>query len=225
MATTQMRRFKGKAMRLTLEDVCGAVVHGPASTVVSSGFIKVTLHPNYENNTSYLIRNANDELEINEEGLPLLRWWDATLEFVRVDPALVNLITGAPLVLDDAATPNVIGWRSREGVTNQFGLEGWTDLAGAACVAGTKSYGYWLLPFMINGQLGDVVVENAAATFTVTAHTHNSSPWGVGPYNVRNNVGAVASPLLTPINALDHFHTEVTTLAPPVPTIGAVLLP
>jgi hypothetical protein len=225
MATTQMRRFKGKVMRVTLLDVCGAVVHGPSSTVINKGFVKATLHPNYESNTSYLVRNANDELEINEEGLPLLRWWEATLEFVNVDPALVNLITGAPLVLDDAGTPNVIGWRSREGVTNQFALEGWTDLAGAACVAGVKSYGYWLLPYLVNGQLGDVVVENAAATFTLTAHTHNSSPWSTGPYNVRNNASSVASPLLTAINALDHFHTEVTTLAPPAPTVGAVLLP
>lgn len=225
MATTQMRRFKGKAIRGTLLDVCGAIVHGASSTVVSSGFVKATLHPNYEGNTSYLMRNANDEFEINEEGLPLLRWWEATLEFVRVDPALLNMFTGVPLVLDDAVTPNVVGWRSRENVTNQFALEGWTDLAGGACVAGVKSYGYWLLPFMVNGQLGDYVVENGAATFTVTAHTHNASPWGVGPYNVRNSALSVASPLLTAINALDHFHTEVTTLAPPTPTVGAVLLP
>lgn len=212
-------------MRLTLLDVCGAVVHGPSSTVVSSGVVKATLHPNYENPTSYLVRNANDEFEINEEGLPQLRWWEATLEFVRVDPAMVNLVTGAPLVLDDAATPNVIGWRSRENVTNQFALEGWTELAGGACAAGVKSFGYWLIPFLINGQLGDVVMENGAATFTVMAHSHNSSLWGTGPYNVRNNVASAPAPLLTAINALDHFHTEVTTLAPPAPTVGAVLLP
>lgn len=223
MTTTQMRRFKGKAMRLTLLDVCGAVVHGAASTVVSKGFVKATLHPNYENNTSYLVRNANDEFEINEEGLPLLRWWDTTIEFVNVDPAMVNLITGAPTVVDDSG--NIIGWRSREGVTNQFAIEGWTDLAQGTCAAGSKTYGYWLLPFLINGQLGDVVVENAAATFTVTAHTHNSAGWGTGPYNIRLNGSSTPSALQTAITSLDHFHTEVTAVAPPAPTVGAVALP
>src|SRR5256885_14655418 len=130
MATTQMRRFKGKVMRVTLLDVCGAVVHGPSSTVINKGFVKATLHPNYESNTSYLVRNANDELEINEEGLPLLRWWEATLEFVNVDPALVNLITGAPLVLDDAGTPNVIGWGSRAGGPHPISPEGRTHPPG-----------------------------------------------------------------------------------------------
>lgn len=223
MTTTQARRFKGKALRLTLLDVCGAAVHGAASTVVSKGFVKATLHPTYESNTSYLIRNANDEFEINEEGLPLLRWWEATLEFVNVDPAALVLIAGVPTVVDDSA--NIIGWRSREGITNQFALETWTDLSGAACSAGLKSYGYALLPFMINGQLGDFVVENGAATFTVTAHTHNTSPWGQGPYNIRLNGSSSPSPLQAAIASTDHFHFEVTTLAPPSPTVGAVALP
>lgn len=223
MTTSQMRRFKGKVVRLTLLDVCGGVVHGPASTVNSKGFIKATLHPQYENATDYLVRNANDEFEINEQGLPLLRFWTATIDFVNVDPYMVNFVTGSPLVLDDSA--NVIGWRGREGVTSQFAIEGWTNLAGLPCVAAAVNFGYWLMPFNINGTVGDVVVENAAATFTVTAHSHNASPWGVGPYNIRNNGSSVASPLLAPINALDHFHTEVTTLAPPAPTVGAVLLP
>jgi hypothetical protein len=218
-----MRRFKGEVMRATLLDACGSPIHGAASTAVTKGFAKVAASPNYENATDYLMRNANDEFEINEQGLPLLRWWEVTIDFINVDPAWLSILTGVPLVLDDSS--NVIGWRSRESVTSYFALEMWSALAGAPCAAGTKPHAYQLLPYLINGRLGDVTVENAAATFTVVAHTHNNSLWGTGPYNIRLNGSSVASPLLSPIASTDHFHTEVSFQPPPSPTTGAVALP
>lgn len=218
-----MRRFKGEMMRCTLLDQCGTPIHGPASTAVTKGFAKATLSPNYENPTDYLVRNANDEFEINEQGLPLLRWWEVTIDFINVDPAWVSILTGVPLVLDDSA--NIIGWRSRESITSYFALELWSALAGAPCAAGTRPHAYQLLPYVINGKLGDVVVENAAASFTIVGHTHNASGWGQGPYNIRLNGTSTPSPLLSPIAANDHFHTEVSYQPPPTATTGAVTLP
>lgn len=225
MATLTQRRFKGKVARATLLDACGGIVHGASSTAVTKGFVKAVCKPTYQDGTDYLVRNANDELEINEQGLPLLRWWEVTLDFVNVDPAWVTITTGSPLVLDENA--NIIGWRGREGVTNQFALELWANLAGTTCVVGSTQYGYALLPFLVNGMIsGDVTFENATATFSITAHTHNAAGWGQGPYNIRLNASnSNPSPLFSAIGALDHFHTEVTSVAPPTPTVGAVNLP
>src|SRR5882757_1972425 len=184
MATFCQKSFKLKAIRGTLLDTCGGVVHGASSTVVSKGLTKVTLTPVYESPTDYLVRNGNDELEVNEQGTPLLRWWQAVVDFVNVDPYWVNMALGWPLLTDESG--NVTGWVSDEGVTSCFALEGWQDLASQACSVGSKLYGYRLMPWLLNAQInGDVVMENGVTSFSIQAHTHNASPWGVGPYNVR----------------------------------------
>lgn len=226
MATYCQRPFKCVAIRGTKLDLCGNVVHGLTSTVVSQALTKVTLSPVYDSATDYNVRDANDALAVNEQGQPPLRWWEATIDFIAVDPYWINIALGWPLVLDDAATPNVVGWRSEEGDSAAFALEGWQNLAGEACVGTTRPYGYRLLPFLINSQVsGDVVLENGVASFSIKAHTHNNSPWGQGPYNIRLNNSSVASPLLTSIQPLQHFHWERVLVAPPAPVCGAQNLP
>jgi hypothetical protein len=226
MAVYCQHSFKCKCIRLTKLDSCGAPVHGAKSTLVSKGLVVVTLTPTYESGTDYLLRNGNDELEINEQGLPLLRWWQAQIDFISVDPDAVSIVLGYPQVLDDNATPNTTGWRSAEGVSSNFALEAWQQLSGDACSTAAPPVGYRLLPWLLNPQVtGDIKIGNEVATFSVMAHTHNGATWGTGPYNVRYNNLSVASPLLTAIQPLEHLHYERVTLAPPTPACGAVLLP
>lgn len=226
MATYCQTSFKCKAIRGTKLDICGTVVHGLTSTVVSKGLTKVTLSPVYADATDYMVRNANDELSINEQGQPPLRWWEATIDFITVDPYWINIALGWPLVLDDNVTPNVVGWRSEEGDTACFALEGWQDLGNETCTNGNKPYGYRLLPWLLNPTVtGDVVLENGVASFSIKAHTHNNSPWGQGPYNIRLNATATPSPLMTAIQPLQHFHWERVLVAPPTTACGAQNLP
>lgn len=219
------KAFKLRTIRLTKLDVCGAVVHGPASTVITKGLVDVTLTPTYENPTPYLIRNANDDLEVNEEGQPPLKWYKAAMQFITVDPYAINLTLGYSLVTDESG--NVTGWRASEGPSPCFALEGWQNLAGQACSGGNPWVGYRLLPWLLNPQItGDIKMENNVTTFTIEAHTHNLSPWGTGPYNIRNNPNTgLPAPLNTAIGALDHFHNEAVNLAPPTPVCGPVNLP
>jgi hypothetical protein len=226
VTTFCQKSYQVKAIRGTRLDICGAPVHGPTSTVVSKGLTKVTLTPTYDTATDYLVRNANDDLEVNEQGVPPLRWWEVVIDFINVDPYWINIALGWPLVLDDNVTPNVVGWRSEEGDTANFALEGWQSLAGEICTAGSRPFGYRLLPYLVNPQVNsDVVMENAVASFSIKAHTHAQSGWANGPYNVRLNASSTASPLLTPIGPVQHFHWERVLLAPPTPACGAVLLP
>ena len=226
MTTYDQKSFQLRAIRGTKLDACGTVIHGLTSTVVSKGVTKVTMSPTYESGTDYLVRNALDELEINEQGIPPLRWWEVVIEFIRVDPYWINIALGYPLVLDDNGTPNVVGWRAEEIDTASFALEGWQSLAGEVCTLGAKPYGYRLLPWLINPMInGDITLENGVTSFAIKAHTHNGSPWGTGPYNVRLNSTATPSPLLTAIQPLQHFHWERVTLAPPTPAVGAQNLP
>ncbi|HEY9415364.1 MAG TPA: hypothetical protein VIQ30_11440, partial [Pseudonocardia sp.] len=109
---------------------------------------------------------------------------------------------------------------------SNFAFESWSRVAGSSgCAGGVVNYGYFLLPWVKEGMVGNLTQENGAANFTVTARTSYGSPWGSGPYSIRKveagaNAGQPAA-LLTPIVAADHRHMQLTTLAPPLPTIGA----
>lgn len=224
MATECLRPIKGVAMRVTKLDSCGAPVLGAKSQVVSAGMISVEQKINTEDPTEYKLKNANDVLLVNERGKRVLNWIDLTITLGEVDPEMWNLMLGYPIVLDDAATPNAVGSRTRENVYADFGLEVWTNLGGQVCAAGFVKYGYTLFPWVTEGQSGDVTTENGTSSFTVTGRTQRSSPWGIGPYNVRRDVSNNPAKLLSPIDAADHRHLQMTTLAPPATACGAIAL-
>lgn len=228
MATECLKPFRGKVMRVTKLDACGAPVEGTTSTVVSDGFVSIEQRAVFRDPDEYEVVNANGALCLNERSQAQLKWIELTINLCSVDPEMINIMTGSPLVLDDTpVTPNTVGFRTRENVAGYFALEAWTDLGGQPCSGGVTKYGYILLPFIVDGVLGDITLENGPVSFSVTqARTKNNSPWGTGPYNVRiEQDGTPAdAPLLTAINALDHRHIQMTTLAPPTSACGAVAL-
>jgi hypothetical protein len=227
MATECLKPFRGKVMRITKLNACGGFTAAAASVVTTKGFVSVAQTANYRDPDEYEVVNANGDLCMNERSDQQLKWLDLVITLCEVDVEALNLMTGSPLVLDEATpTPNNVGFRTREGTTAHFALELWTDLAGAACVGGAQKYGYMLLPWVRSGTLGDVTIENAAASFTINARTSAGSQWGVGPYNIRNTVGETPAPakLLTAIQATDHRHMQVVDIAPPTPACGATAL-
>lgn len=227
MATYCLKPFKGKVMRIVSLDACGAVVSGTKKMVVSDGFVSVEQRAVYRDPTEYELINANGDYCLNERDPARLRWIELTITLCGVDPEMVNIMTGSPLVMNDAATPEAIGFRTRENVAGNFGLEMWTDLGGStSCSGGTKAYGYFLLPWVKDGVIGDLTIENGAASFQVTnARTSGNSLWGTGPYNVWNSVAApTGAKLISAISALDHRHFQMTTKAPPAAVCGAQTL-
>jgi len=218
--------IRGRRMRITRLDECGAPVVGPTSVRVSKGFVSVGLSPQYEDADAISVTNAAGEVEFNEQGDSTLTSMQAEIAFTRVDPDLISLITGNETVVDQAAV--AVGFRMSGGVPilGGWALEVWSDLGGQAC-AGGRSYGYFLLPFLRGGKLGDFTVENGAASFSVTSSTREGSQWGVGPYDVvmgGTEQAPVAGPLLTEIAPQDHFHLQTTVVAPPAETAGLVPL-
>lgn len=214
------------AVRVTKLDSCGVVV-STASSVASKGVITIEQEAEVEDREDFYSKNADGEFCVRDTSPPILKWINLTLTFCQVDPELYNLLTAEPLVLDDAASPKAVGFRTREGsvAASNFAFESWQRVAGdAACASGVTQYGYFLLPWVKEGMVGSLTQENGNANFTVTARTSFGSPWGLGPYNIRKvEAGATAgqpAPLLTPIVAADHRHMQLVTLAPPLPTVG-----
>lgn len=228
MPTQCLKPLRGKVARITKLDSCGVPVVGAKSQVVTEGFVSVEGQIQLEDPQEYKLKNANDKFLYNTRGKPLIKWIDLTLNFGQVDPDAFNLVTGSPIELNDAATPEAVGFRVRENVSANFALELWTDLDGQACVGGNVAYGYLLLPFVVDAVVGNWTWQNDTITFPVqSARTSRGSGWGVGPYNVLTKLTGTPgpSPLLTAIDALDHMLLQLTTLAPPSPSCGAISLP
>lgn len=229
MAVICSNQARGKMMRLTLLDECGEPVEGLASTLVSKSFVSVTSTPNYLEAEEISQADANGDLCVDDRSDPALRWIDLSIIVCVTDPSMINLITGDPLVLDDAATPNTVGFRINAALTGtaNFALEIWSGITGQACtVGGFTNYGYWLYPWVKDAQWGEWVHQNGALVLTFTARAVNDSPWGVGPYNIRRDatIPATLEPLLTAIDDDDFVHFEVTSAPLPTPACGAVEL-
>lgn len=223
MATECFVPIRVPGIRATKLDSCGAVDDTSCSSVTTSGVITITIEKEVVERQGDPQLNANGDICDDTTKAEQRRWYNVTVEFCRVDPQLINLMTGEPLVLDDALTPNIVGFRTRRGSVNlaNFALEWWTGLGGDTfCVNGVQQYGYALMPFLTEGVMTIPTFQNDRANFSVVARTHFDSQWGVGPYNVIVNQSGpnagLPGPLLSAITADDDFHIQLTELPPPL---------
>lgn len=215
--------IQGTRMRVTRLDDCGAPVEGDCSTVVSKGFISVAMTDNVEAPDEFKVKNAGGEYCFPPiRTRPLLNWIETAIQFCQVDPELFGLVTGSPVITDDDTPVNSIGFATDSDTyaSAKFGLEVWTNLADAACSPSGARYGYLLLPFLKEGTVGDITIENGPMNFTVNAITAAGTEWGVGPYDVVLDSAGNPSPLLTALPATRHRQWMLTQLAPPEASCG-----
>lgn len=217
---------RGRAMRVTKLDGCGRTSYGSTSQVATDGFISVGLTANTEEGETISVTNAAGKVCILDQPSPVFTNYTIEVQFCGVDPELFSLMTGQPVVMD-ADGVDAIGIRVNSGITlddSGFALELWSSVPVAACDAsGGASYGYFLIPFVQGGTLGDVTIENGAINFTLSgASSKDGSEWGVGPYDVVMDASDQPGPLIEPIDDKDHLHLQLTTVAPPTPSCGAI---
>ena len=224
MANTCAGLARGRAMRLTRLDECGIPVEGPDSTIVTSGFVQVVTTPVYQDAEEIQVVNANGQNCIDDQSDPALRWLTTAITLCNINPVAINILTGDPIVFNDATpTADSVGFRIDSAVTGTaaFALELWSGVPGQACgVGGTESFGYWLYPFVVQGQFGEWTLGNSGLIIDITARTQSGSGWGTGPYGDvrRDAVSGDLEPLLTPITDTQHMHFELTSA--PVPPIS-----
>lgn len=227
MASTCFSLLRVPLVRVTKLTECGVVDNVSCSSATSSGIITIETTNEVEDRQDYFTLDADGNFCIRDTKPPQLKWINVTITFCQVDPELYNLMTQDPLVLNDAASPVAVGLRTQEGSADNsnFAFEAWMRVSGNAnCANGTITYGYFLFPWVTEGMIGDLTMENGAANFVVTGRTTYNSQWGTGPYNVLiNETGVNANnpgPLLTAIGAADHRHLQITELPPPLVNCG-----
>lgn len=221
MATRKMKVVRGKRIRVTRLGPCGvAPDYGEeCAFAVSSGFVTVTMSAEIEDGEELTQITADGELCVTSQSRHNFKRWTVEIELCEVDPELVSLLTKVTLETD--AGGDVVGYRSLQGrIDNEFALELWSGIDDQACEDG-EEFGYFLLPFVAGGHLGDIEIANAVSTFEISnAFTRGGGAWGVGPYDVVPDESGLATPLGVEIQAGEHHVQRLTTIAPPAPTEG-----
>lgn len=221
MTATCDSLIQGTRIRATRLDECGAVVEGECAYVVSKGFVSVALSNNETNPTEISQVLADGTRCYYRQTRKLLNNVQATIEMCEVDPELFELMTGAPLVMDDEDVAHGFTSDSESyGIAN-VALEVWLNLARPNCGANGRRWGYYLMPWLINGVVGKPTIENGAVNFTINeAVTSEGNQWGVGPYDIQLDSSGDASPLFTAISDSTHDLLYKVNVAPPEPSCG-----
>lgn len=204
MPTRTLKSVKGHTIRLTKLDACGVplAVDDACRTVVSTGFISVTILGDYFDGQAFQSRNIWGELCVNDKEPGQLLRATVTVTLCDVDPDVLDLISdGQPLVLEGEAIG--ASWdteRRWDGVS----LEVWTKALGPSC----DQWGYLVIPWLRGMRLSqDIVVQNDVLTVTIAADALASSSWLLGPYD--------DEPLRMALPSGSVFGMVLTNVAPP----------
>lgn len=214
---------RGRVMRVTRLDGCGRVDSGACTTIVSDGFVSIAVTSRVTEGEAIELVNAAGKKCVSDTPPPTFDGFGIEITFCKVDPMLYSMLTGQSVVYD--AEGIAVGFRANSKVDaskSGVAIEVWSDVPSEACdpndpnAAG--SWGYQLFPFLQGGVIGDYTIENAGITFSVRGMvTKGGTPWGTGTFDVVPGVGGVAGPLLEPLDNDDHFHMQLTSIAPPEP--------
>lgn len=216
MATQLFTPIRGKRIRVTELDECGRVM--PTSRkIVTNGFVTVTIAAEVEDGTETTLRRADGALCVSELDNPSLKYLTLEIEFCQVNPSLISFLTSA--IEYSAFDDDIIGMEVPEGeISGRSSFEMWTGLAGGSCTNGGQAGGYFNLPHLRSGTLGDITVDGEnAVTFTVTgAITHRLDAAARNLYPVLRDpdTGDPAIPP-GPVDPLMHMQILFTELAPP----------
>jgi hypothetical protein len=233
---------RGRALRVTELNGCGGT-RDDGRVVVTKGFVSVALTANVSEPEAIEVKNADGSTCVSDPGEAEFTGYTVDATFCNVDPCLFAMMTGQDVIYGyaDGGTgvgTDVIGFSvnsSRKPDKSKFALELWARSpskagCGEEVDPDADPSGYLLLPFVGGGAIGDLTIENAAVTFTITGmSTTDGNAWGQGPYDVLDaNTGTaqspvwVAKPLPADIPTDDHLQVMFTTVAPPEETDGCV---
>ena len=220
MATKCYAQVRGSALRVTKLTNVGSVTE-PIQYAVSKSAARVVVNEVNEDNFNEMVRSdptAQDErrLFLTKPGGTVRYTTD--VDFIRVDPGVLTLVSGVPLVLNTHG--DVAGFDSKTKLRAvSFGLEVWTRLAGAECApSGEREWGYSVLPWLRGGYLSGFEFANGLVSFNLRgAQTRKVSRWGVGPWDL---YGSAHQRLLSPVSRNTMIINFAGPTQPPTQTDG-----
>lgn len=229
MANHPFTPIFGKRIRVT--PLTNGGVAAGAKSIVTDGFITVSLSSETEDGAEIIQKNASGAFCVNEKLPNSFKRFNVELELCGINPELLVRITNAETYEDAAG--DAAGITVGEGeITKEFALEVWTGLSGISAEADAQAatddaLGYFLLPRISAGVLGDISVGNESAVNAklTGAVTKGGNRWGTGPFEVVKTAEGAPSKLPTAIDDGDHLLILDTALAAPPAALDPVAVP
>lgn len=216
MATECYALVRGSSVRVTALDKCGALVGGADGFpyAVSEAVSRVVINEVTEPGANEMLRNEEGERRLHLVRPTQTIRYRADINFLRVDPGLLSLVAGVPVVTNAAG--DIVGFDSMTKLpAASFAMEVWSKLAGAAC-EGDRKYGYTLFPFLKGGLLSGFTFANGLVSFNlVGAQTRQGGSWGIGPYYMDG-----WCKLVTPVSGNTPWRQTLVVAEPPAATNG-----
>lgn len=235
MSTQCYAMVRGSAIRVTALDDHGEV-GDPIRYGTSKSVARVRVDEVVEQARSEVLSTPEEERRLRFDRSAQTIRNRVDIEFLRVDPALLSLMSGVRLVYSEptgfgmggfgympfgggvGSGVDVVGFDSstRLSVTS-FALEIWSKLAGQRCADGSPAWGYTLFPHLRGGRLSGFTFANGLVSFNlVGAQTRRASRWGVGPYDLEGPYERLTSP----VSRNTSFRSFITPAVPPVEVCG-----
>src|SRR5262245_1217217 len=96
MATKTLRSIKGRRMRLTALDECGAPdLSNSCGSIVTCGFVSVTWTDEVESGEEFTQKNAWGDFCIAEKDADRVKWVNVTISMCEIDPEVLVMLGGA----------------------------------------------------------------------------------------------------------------------------------
>jgi hypothetical protein len=223
MSSTCAVPIKGTAIRIVQLDVCGNPVTGTSSHVVVSAFTQVAMAPQYETGVEFFEKTADGLVCVNQIDPPVLKRMSLTVDLCSVDPDMTPFVLSAR-ELTTSTPVSGTGFALSEGPSSaHYSMEVWQRVGGAgACTAGgLQQYIYNAWPHCYNTQVGSYTISNDISTLEFICDTSAAGPnWLDGPGSASSYLPAGTPDALT----TEHWLWNITTVTPPSPACGAVVL-
>lgn len=216
MATQCYSLVRGSAIRVTGLTKRGAIP-SPVRYVATRSVTRVSIDEVTESGGNEVQRNPNEESRVLlvTPTMPIRHL--VSIEFIRTDPDILNLVSGVPVVTNAAG--DVVGFNANTRVpAAAFALEVWAKITGSAC-SEPQQWGYTLFPFLRGGVLTGFTFADNTVSFNLSrAQSRRFNRWNVGPYDLEGP----HQRLLTPVSGNGSWRQFLTTAPPPAQTDGAV---
>ncbi len=187
-------------LRVTLLDSTGFVAPEPNNFVTSDNLIQLQLTPEIEAGSDRTLKSGCDCIIATAKFPDLFKRFTFQIDLGELDPALISMMTGAPIVLDDSDIPVPIGWdwpiqvSCADTPPPRVALEVWTDVWESDHQSPTVPYWHWVWP-ETQWQFGQAQLNTDFFQPVLNGFSIGNNQWGHGPYGDGKPDGSVIGQL------------------------------
>jgi hypothetical protein len=178
--------IQGVSVRITRLDSAGNLLNGAGDSYVTSGFMRASFTPEYEEGDEITEKNANGVVCVTYKAPDTLKRITMELAICEPDSELSALISGGLLLRKNVdGTAKSIGYAAPgvgdDPAGNGVAIEAWSHAVKDGKKANVLPYFHWVFPYAKLRLSGDRVIENGMLATTFEGYGLGNATFQSGP--------------------------------------------